>query len=124
MNVSDLSGRVSLQQLQGVIVAALPSALTPELLLQLRRDVLAAAPGAELRGVLLDVSAVEVMDAQDFRSLCDTASMCRVMGRRVIVCGLTPGVVSCLVDLNVNVYAVHTALDVDSALVQLSTVRS
>jgi anti-anti-sigma regulatory factor len=115
----DPSQRIALQQLQGVLVAALPSALTPALLLHLRHGLLEAASGAQLRAVLVDVSAVEVMDALDYLSLCETASMCRVMGRTAIVCGLTPGVVSSLVDLDVDAHAVHTARDVSSALRQL-----
>lgn len=119
MNTLDPSYRVALQRMQGVLVAALPSFVTPALLLQLRRDVLGATAGAALRGVLLDASAVEVLDALDFRSLCQTAQMCRVMGRPAIVCGLTPGVVSSLVDLDVDAHAVETARDVESGLSQI-----
>ena len=111
--------RVALQQLRGVLVAALPVSLTPELLLQLRRELLSAALRTQPRAVLLDASALEVMDAADFRSLCDTARLCRIMGGPTIACGFSPGVVSALVDFEVDVRAIDTARDVDAAIAWL-----
>jgi rsbT antagonist protein RsbS len=111
--------RTALQQLQGVLVAALPDSLTPAVLQQVRSEVLEAALRTRSRAVLLDASAVDVMDSADFRSLCETAQMCTAMGRPTILCGLSPGVVSSLVDLDVDVQAVDTARNVEAALSHL-----
>lgn len=121
MTSEEPSVRTPLQVMRDVVVGSLPGELTPAALKQLRQDLLSARSGRTLKGVIIDASAVEVMDADDYRSLCETAHMCRVMGRPAVVCGLMPGVVSSLVDFDVDADRLVTALNVDAALARLST---
>ena len=112
--------RTPLQLTRGVLIGALPSELTRATLVRLRHDLLQSRPNERLSGVVLDASAVEVMDSADYRSLCETARMCRVMGRPAVICGLNPGVVSSLVDFDVDAGDVVTMRNVESALDWLS----
>jgi rsbT antagonist protein RsbS len=65
---------------------------------------------------VLDVSGVEVMDSTDFEMLRMTMSMASVMGAEPIIVGLKPGIVSALVDMDVDTGDVRAALNLDDAL--------
>ena len=109
-------GRTVVHLSRGVLVGVLPAELTPSVLAQLQRDVLTSAPLMQARGIVLDASAVQVMDAEDYGALCALARTCAVMGRPTVVCGLRAGVVSSLVELNVDTRAVATARNPDAAV--------
>ncbi|MDD9939905.1 MAG: hypothetical protein OXU20_02470 [Myxococcales bacterium] len=116
MAPADSNARATLQLSRGVLLATLPTHLTAAGLQRLRADVLQRAPDAAIRGVVLDASTVEIMDASDYQSLSETLRMCMIMGRPSLMCGLTPGVVSSLVELDIDPDALVAVRDVEAAL--------
>lgn len=124
MSPSELSSRVPPQLSRGILIAALPLSLDARSLELLRHDVLKAAPEREVKGIVLDAAAVHVLDSEDFRDLCKTLRMCEAMGKPAVLCGLTPGVVSSLVELGVDTASVTTTRSVESALIWLAARRS
>lgn len=83
---------------------------------RLRRDVLAKTESASPKGVILDVSAVRVLDSYTFSILAETARMTALLGAKTIFVGFQAGVASALIDLDVNVTDLQTAVTVDDAL--------
>jgi rsbT antagonist protein RsbS len=69
-----------------------------------------------LHGVVLDVSAVEVMDADDFAWVRATLQLAALMGSRAVLAGLSPEVAATLVRLDVDVHRVEAAHTVDRAV--------
>jgi len=69
-----------------------------------------------VKGVILDVSAVTLMDSFASRSLLDTCRMTNLLGKRAIVVGMKPAVVFSLVDMDVELNGVETAVNVESAM--------
>ena len=55
------------------------------------------------------------MDVEDFEALRSCARMARVMGTRCMLVGLQPGVVSALVDLDVDLQGIEAKLDLEEA---------
>ncbi len=93
--------------------------MTEALLHRFQEDLLARIRTSGAGGLVLDLSGVDVIDAHDFEHLRRTAAMAAVMGTRHVLCGLRPGVVSALVDLDVDVRGLETSRDLDAALEQL-----
>jgi rsbT antagonist protein RsbS len=107
----------------GVLIASIQVAQTDEELLALR-DRLTAQVGEErARGVIIDVSALDVMDSFATRTLRSIAYSSRLRGAHTVVVGISPEVAFSMVQLGLDLGAVSTALDLDDAIAQIETRR-
>lgn len=117
------SRRIPLQIAGDCVVASIQIDLSDEVLRQLRADVLDALSASRAAGVILDFSGVHVMDREDFDAVRSTMAMAEIMGARVVLCGLRPGVVAALVELGANVDGIDAAADLDGAFEAIATLR-
>jgi len=98
------------------LIASIQSALTDADLLQLR-DVLVEHVGRyRSRGVIVDVTALDVMDSFAVRTLRDIAHMARLRGAETVIVGIQPEVAFAMVQLGLELGNVATALDLEEAL--------
>jgi rsbT antagonist protein RsbS len=104
---------------RGCIVATLPADLDPGVLAELCSQVLHRLHETRARGVILDCSSVEVMDAYDFDGLLGFRAMAALMGAQVVLAGVRPGVASALADLDVDAPHLRGALTLDEAFALL-----
>ena len=107
--------RVPIQVSQGCLVASVQVDLTEVNVRQLRSDLLARIQVARPRGVILDLSAIAVMDIVDWNNLRRTLDMVDIMGSRPVICGLRPGVVAALSDMDAHVSGLEAVFDLDAA---------
>ncbi len=87
--------------------------------LGLQMDILHELARARARGVLIDVTALDVVDSFLGRLIGETASMARLMGARTCLVGLQPAVAITLVELGLDLAGVHTALNMEKGLAWL-----
>lgn len=83
-------------------------ALQDDLMEQIRRT--------SARGVLLDISALDVVDSFIGRTIGNIAAMARVLGAATVVTGMRPAVAITLVELGLSWKAVRTALTVERGM--------
>ncbi len=111
--------RVPISLTHGCLVASIQVDLDEEILATFRRDLLERIHGCGATGVILDVSGVALMDAEDFEALRGCITMAGLMGARAVLVGLQPGVVSALIDMDVNTDGIEATLDLEEAFLRL-----
>lgn len=76
------------------------------------------------KGVLIDISTVEIVDSFIGRTINNIASMSRVLDAETVVVGMRPAVAITLVELGLDLPGVRTALNVDKGIAMLEAVAS
>lgn len=107
-----------LKQGQALIVP-LPESLTDSEWKQLRDQVMDRVTRFRSRAVIVDVSAMDVMDSYATRVLDGLARMVALKGAAMTVVGISPAVAFAMTQLGLKLGAADTALDLDDALARL-----
>jgi rsbT antagonist protein RsbS len=89
------------------------------LAMTLQDDLTARIVGDGARGVLIDISSLDVVDSFIGRMLGNIAAMSRVLDAQTVVVGMRPAVAITLVELGVALPGIQTALDVDTGMALL-----
>jgi rsbT antagonist protein RsbS len=89
------------------------------LALQLQDDLTQRIVSARARGVLIDISSLEVVDSFIGRMISNIAAMARVLDAETVVVGMQPAVAITLVELGLSLEGVRTALNVDKGMLLL-----
>ena len=98
------------------LIASIQAALSDVDLLHLR-DALAEKVGKfRARGVIVDVTVLDVMDSFSSRTLRDLAHMTRLRGAETVIVGIQPEVAFAMVQLGLTLEGVDTALDLEEGL--------
>jgi rsbT antagonist protein RsbS len=86
------------------------------LAMTLQDDLTQRIVASRARGVLIDISGLEIVDSFIGRMLNDIAAMARVLDAHTVVVGMRPAVAITLVELGLSLSGVKTALDVDKGM--------
>lgn len=95
--------------------------LYDRLALTLENDLITMVSQTGARGVLIDISAVSIVDSFMGRILGNIASMSRIMDAETVVVGMQPAVAITLVELGLTLQGVYTALNVEKGMELLNT---
>lgn len=98
------------------LIATIQSALTDADLVELRDSLVEQVGRYRSRGVIVDVTALDVMDSFASRTLRDIAQMIRLRGAETVIVGIDPDVALAMVRLGLNLEGVPTSLDLEEGL--------
>ena len=101
------------------LIATIQSALSDVDLTHLRDALVGQVGKLRSRGVIVDVTALDVMDSYASRTLRDLAHMIRLRGAETVIVGIQPEVAFSMVQLGLTLEGVSTALDLEEALLHL-----
>ena len=98
------------------LVASIQSAVVDADLVQLREDLAMRVGDFRSRGVIVDVTVIDVMDSFTLRTLLDIAHVSKLRGAEAVIVGIQPEVAFAMVQLGLRLDGVATALDLEEGL--------
>ncbi|HEX9311821.1 MAG TPA: STAS domain-containing protein [Actinomycetota bacterium] len=107
---------VSILKQGAYLIASIQSALTDTEVLQLQDDLAEQVGRYRSRGVILDVSGLDVIDSFASRALHGIAITTKLRGADAVIVGIRPDVAFAIVQLGLGLEGVHTALDLEEGL--------
>jgi rsbT antagonist protein RsbS len=101
------------------LIASIQSALSDAEVLELRDELTEQVGSFRSRGVIVDVTAMDVIDSFAARSLQALALTARLRGAETVIVGIRPDVAVAMVQFKLNLEPLHTALDLEEGLALL-----
>ncbi|MBI3303161.1 MAG: STAS domain-containing protein [Deltaproteobacteria bacterium] len=108
--------RVPILKQGGYLIASIQAALTDTDLLQLRDELVQQVGKFRSRGVIVDVTVLDVIDSFSSRTLRDLAHMIKLRGAETVIVGIQPEVAFTMVQLGLSLEGGATALDLEEGL--------
>jgi rsbT antagonist protein RsbS len=100
----------------GYLIASVQAAMTDSDALRLQNDLMAQVGRFRSRGVIVDVTMLDVIDSFAARSFRTITHMTRLRGAVTVLVGIQPEVAFSMVQLGINLEDVDTALDLEEGL--------
>jgi rsbT antagonist protein RsbS len=111
---SDIPG-VAIQVSRDIVVASIQVDLDENVVARFQEDLLRSIHETGSRAVILDVSGLETIDSKEFDALRSIISIAKIMGAESVLSGMRPGVVSALMDADIDVKGLRAAINLDAA---------
>ncbi len=108
--------RIPILKVGRVLLVPIQVDMDDQTVIHLQERILSELERTGARGVLIDVSLLEMVDSFIGRMLSDIAAMARVMDARTVVVGIQPAVAITLVELGLELNGVETVLNVDEGI--------
>jgi rsbT antagonist protein RsbS len=108
--------RIPILKMGPVLLVSIQVDMHDQLALTLQDDLTDRIVKTRARGVLIDISSLEVVDSFIGRMLGNIAAMSRVLDAQTVVVGMRPAVAITLVELGMSLTGVRTALNVERAM--------
>lgn len=111
--------RIPILRLDKILLASIQIDLSDTDVLQFQSDVVNAIAENETLGIAIDITSLEVVDSFMARVINETASMSRLLGSEVIICGIRPHVAMTLVEMGRDLIAADCSFNLDQGLKML-----
>ncbi|MFJ9636669.1 STAS domain-containing protein [Streptomyces sp. NPDC101178] len=114
-----MSERVPVLRIGDILLVSIQVDLEDQTVLDLQEDLADQIVARAARGVVIDITAVEIVDSFVGRMLATIASISRLLDAETVVVGMRPAVAITLVELGLSLGGVRTALDLEKGLALL-----
>ena len=111
--------RIPILKMGRLLLVTIQVDMHDRLAMQLQDDLTERIVADGAMGVLIDISALDLVDSFIGRMISNTAAMARVLDARTVVVGMQPAVAITLVELGLTLHGVQTALNVEKGMALL-----
>ncbi|HEX4856774.1 MAG TPA: STAS domain-containing protein [Limnobacter sp.] len=108
--------KIPILRLGKILLASVQSDLSDTDAMQFQSDLVHTLSDTEAMGVLIDITSLEIVDSYMARIINDTASMARLLGAEVALCGVRPFVAMTLVELGRDLIGSDSAFNLEQGL--------
>lgn len=115
--------RIPILKLGGALLVTIQVDMHDELATRLEEDLTNRVVQTSAKGVLIDISALEIVDSFIGRTLANIAQIARVLDAETVVVGMRPAVAITLVELGLSLPGVRTALNAERGMALINASR-
>ena len=108
--------RIPILRMGNFLLVTIQVDMHDKLAITLQDDLTTRISEVGAKGVLIDISSLEIVDSFIGRTLANIASMARVLDAQTVVVGMQPAVAITLVELGMSLPGIRTALNVESGM--------
>jgi len=108
--------KIPILRIKDILLTTIQEEITDQEILKFQEDVLNTAANTAAAGIVIDVTALEVVDSYMARVLNDTANMLQLLGLEAVICGIQPSVALALVEMGRELIGVDTVLNLDQGM--------
>ena len=108
--------RIPILKMGSILLVSIQVDMHDQLALQLQDDLTSRIASTGAHGVLLDISALEIVDSFIGRMLSNIAGMSRILDAETVVVGMRPAVAITLVELGLSLPGIRTAVNVEKGI--------
>jgi rsbT antagonist protein RsbS len=108
--------RIPILRMGRLLLVTIQVDMHDKLAMTLQDDLTARIVQDNAKGVLIDISALDIVDSFIGRMISNTAAMARILDARTVVVGMQPAVAITLVELGLRLDGVRTALNVERGM--------
>lgn len=116
--------RIPILRMGQCLLVTIQVEMQDQLAMRLQDDLAHAIAARRCTGLLIDISALEMVDSFIGRMIANTASIGRILDVETVVVGMQPAVAITLVELGLSLPGVHTALNVERGMALLTLPRA
>jgi len=117
--MSYIERKIPIIKIRDFLIVSIQVDMHDRLALQLQTQILEEISRTHARGVLIDISTLEMVDSFIGRVLSGMASMASIMDAAVVIVGMQPAVAITLVELGLEMPGVETALNMELGMEML-----
>ena len=111
--------RIPIMRIGDLLLVSIQVDMHDRLAMTLQDDLTERIVRDRAKGVLIDISALDLVDSFIGRMISNTAAMARVLDARTVLVGMQPAVAITLVELGLTLHGVKTALNVEKGMILL-----
>lgn len=108
--------RIPILKMGSLLLVTIQVDMHDQMAMKLQDDLTERIVKDSARGVLIDISGLEIVDSFIGRMISTTASMARVLDARTVLVGMQPAVAITLVELGMTLHGVRTALNIEQGM--------
>ena len=120
MNSSNTDSKVVINLINNALVATIQVSLSESVLKFFKQDLLEKLASSTCRYLILDFSGLDIIDPHEFNEIQKIIRMSDIMGTKSLCVGLNPSVVASLIQLEVDVSDIRSALNIEAAFAIIS----
>ena len=118
--MTDIVARIPIIKLYDNLIVSIQTALSDQVVLQLKDDIANKIDQTGANGLVVDISGVEIMDSYISRAIRDIALIAKLMGVRTVISGMDALVAISLVEMGLSLPGVEAVLNLETAIERLS----
>jgi rsbT antagonist protein RsbS len=108
--------RIPIIKLYDNLIVSIQVALSDRLVMQIKDDITEEIDRTGAKGLIIDVSGIDVMDSYISRAIRDIGLIARLMGVRTVICGMDPMIAMTLVEMGLDLTGAQSALNLEAAI--------
>lgn len=118
------AARIPIIRLYGNLIVSIQVSLSDDLVVGLKEDITQNIEEYGARGLIIDLSGIDLMDSYISRSIRDIALISKLMGVKTVISGMDPMVAMTLVEMGLEMDDVRTALSLEDAIELLGRIKT